>query len=70
MTMKREVDKVIYTMMLEFLEDRIELYEMYIDAAGDDAKRANRYRRMLDDITEIKNTFERVYRPHRTRKSD
>lgn len=67
---KREIDRVVYTNTLEFLANRIGLYESYLRAASDTPEEMDRYRSILASCVDIREMFVKTYKPRKSKKKE
>jgi len=59
--MKREIDRVVYRTTLRFLDERIEIYTDYLEAADSCKAKDARYQSILESCQDIRKTFLKTY---------
>lgn len=61
--MKKEIDRTLYMTVRDFFDNRVEIYEGFAEAVKDDASKVAKYNGILKDMTDIKENFEKTYKP-------
>ena len=67
--MKREIDKGIYEATLDYLNDRLDLYKQFHEAAKSE-KLKEVFVKRIEDCNEINEFFMNAFKPRRGRQAD